>query len=150
MFVADLHNDVLQRAIIGEDISIRTENGHSDLIRLKESCIDLEVFVVWTTNKKSKASHFVKAKEFFSKLEFLEKNNSYIKITKNLEEINNAKTNNFLAILDAGAYGAVMSSNYNSRGIPAEILVNQNNFSIIHQEEKISEIIKRDSIPDWL
>ena len=50
------------------------------------------------------------------------------------------KTNNFLAILDAGAYGAVMSSNYNSRGIPAEILVNQNNFSIIHQEEKISEI----------
>ena len=97
MFVADLHNDVLQRAIIGEDISIRTENGHSDLIRLKESCIDLEVFVVWTTNKKSKASHFVKAKEFFSKLEFLEKNNSYIKITKNVEEIKNAKTNNILA-----------------------------------------------------
>ena len=60
------------------------------------------------------------------------------------------KTNNFLAILDVGAYGAVMSSNYNSRGIPAEILVNQNNFSIIHQEEKISEIIKRDSIPYWL
>ena len=60
------------------------------------------------------------------------------------------QTNNFLAILDVGAYGAVMSSNYNSRGIPAEILVNQNNFAIIHKEEMISEIIKRDSIPDWL
>ena len=53
MFVADLHNDVLQRAIIGEDISIRTNNGHSDLIRLQESCIDLEVFVVWVAFPKS-------------------------------------------------------------------------------------------------
>ena len=54
MFVADLHNDVLQRAIIGEDISIKTENGHSDLIRLRESCINLEVFVVWIADKNSK------------------------------------------------------------------------------------------------
>ena len=60
------------------------------------------------------------------------------------------KTDNFLAIYDVGAYGATMASNYNSRGIPAEILVHENKFSIIHQEEKISEIIKRDSIPDWL
>ena len=56
MFVADLHNDVLQRAIVGEDISIRTENGHSDLVRLKESCIDLEVFVVWVSEKNFKES----------------------------------------------------------------------------------------------
>ena len=35
-----------------------------------------------------------------------------------------------------------MASNYNSRGIPAEILVNENKFHVIHQEEKISEIIK--------
>ena len=58
--------------------------------------------------------------------------------------------NNYLLIHDVGAYGAVMSSNYNSRGIPAEILVNKNKCFIIHQEEKISDIIKRDKIPDWL
>ena len=46
------------------------------------------------------------------------------------------KINNYLLIHDVGAYGAVMASNYNSRGIPAEILVNQNKFFIIHQEEK--------------
>ena len=62
----------------------------------------------------------------------------------------NQKINNYLLIHDAGAYGAVMASNYNSRGIPAEILVNQNKFFIIHQEEKITNIIKRDKIPDWL
>jgi diaminopimelate decarboxylase len=60
------------------------------------------------------------------------------------------KINNYLLIHDVGAYGAVMASNYNSRGIPAEILVNQNKFFVIHQEEKITNIIKRDKIPDWL
>lgn len=59
-------------------------------------------------------------------------------------------TNNYLLIHDVGAYGAVMASNYNSRGIPAEILIYNNNFSIIHEEEKISDIIKKDSIPSWL
>ena len=73
MFVADLHNDVLQRAVIGEDISIRTKNGHSDLVRLQESCIDLEVFVVWISDKNSKEKAFLKANELYDKLEELEK-----------------------------------------------------------------------------
>ena len=33
------------------------------------------------------------------------------------------QTGNYLAICDTGAYGAVMSSNYNTKGLPAEILV---------------------------
>jgi len=60
------------------------------------------------------------------------------------------KINNYLAIHDTGAYGATMASNYNSRGIPGEVLINESKFFIIHQEEKIFDIIKRDSIPDWL
>ena len=60
------------------------------------------------------------------------------------------KVNNYLIIHDVGAYGAVMSSNYNSRGIPAEILVNNDNFFIIREEEKITDIIKRDKIPSWI
>jgi len=60
------------------------------------------------------------------------------------------KADNYLAILDAGAYGASMASNYNSRGIASEILVHENNFFVIRQEEKISTIIKRDLIPNWL
>jgi len=60
------------------------------------------------------------------------------------------KINNYLVIHDTGAYGATMASNYNSRGIPSEVLVHENKFSVIHQEEKTSDIIKRDSIPNWL
>ena len=58
--------------------------------------------------------------------------------------------NDYLIIHDVGAYGAVMATNYNSRGFPAEILVNKNKFATIHYQESISEIIKRDKIPDWL
>ena len=49
MFVADLHNDVLQRAFVGEDITVESNEVHSDLERLKKSCIDLEVFVISLT-----------------------------------------------------------------------------------------------------
>ena len=37
---------------------------------------------------------------------------------------------NYLAICDAGAYGFVMASNYNSRGLPDEILINQNQYCL--------------------
>ena len=97
MFVADLHNDVLQRAMIGENIAIKTKQGHSDLIRLKESCIDLEVFIIWITGNNFKNKAFSRANEFYDKLENLEKENDYFKITKNLHDIINAKKNNILA-----------------------------------------------------
>ena len=59
------------------------------------------------------------------------------------------KIGNYLSINDVGAYGAVMTSNYNSRGLPAEILVNKNQFAIIHEPANMTEIIKRDKIPNW-
>ena len=97
MFVADLHNDILQRAIIGEDISVRTNNGHSDLIRLQESCIDLEVMVVWLNGKYLKKGSFKRANDFIDKLEEIEKKNTSIKIIKNYDDILIAKKNNVLA-----------------------------------------------------
>ena len=57
---------------------------------------------------------------------------------------------NYLAICDTGAYGSVMSSNYNTKGLPAEILVSNDSFFIIRNHEKVSNIIARDIIPDWL
>ena len=57
---------------------------------------------------------------------------------------------NYLLIYDVGAYGSAMSSNYNSRPSPSEILVHEDKFAIIYQEENISEIIKRDMVPKWL
>jgi len=60
------------------------------------------------------------------------------------------KVGNLLIIKDTGAYGKVMASNYNSRGLPAEILVRNNAFSQIHKPLNSQEFISQDTIPEWL
>jgi diaminopimelate decarboxylase len=45
-----------------------------------------------------------------------------------------------LAILDAGAYGMALSSNYNSRPRPAEVLVNGNSVKVIRRRERIRDL----------
>ena len=57
---------------------------------------------------------------------------------------------NYLIIKDVGAYGSVMASNYNSRGLPVEILVCNSNLAVIHKPLNIQEIIDQDNIPSWL
>ena len=60
------------------------------------------------------------------------------------------KIGNLLVIKNTGAYGKVMSSNYNSRPLPSEILINNDNYAIIYSPEKIEKIIEADIIPSWL
>ncbi|WP_435231199.1 diaminopimelate decarboxylase [Pseudopelagicola sp. nBUS_20] len=55
-----------------------------------------------------------------------------------------------IAFRSAGAYGAVMSSEYNSRPLIPEVLVNGDQFAVIRQRPSYEEMINRDSIPPWL
>ncbi len=55
-----------------------------------------------------------------------------------------------LIIKNTGAYGKVMSSTYNTRPLPSEILVNAENFAIIFNPGKIERNIEEDIIPSWL
>ena len=60
------------------------------------------------------------------------------------------KTGDYLAICDTGAYGFGMASNYNTRSMPAEILIYNDKYAIIRNQEKISTIIEKDIVPNWL
>jgi diaminopimelate decarboxylase len=55
-----------------------------------------------------------------------------------------------LALLSAGAYGSVMSSNYNSRPIPAEILVHGRRSAIVRQRQPLPDIWHLEQTPAWL
>ena len=55
-----------------------------------------------------------------------------------------------IAIRSAGAYGAVMSSNYNTHTLPAEVLVDGDKYAVIRERQTLDEIIARDKVPDWL
>lgn len=49
------------------------------------------------------------------------------------------------AVLDAGAYGAVMASNYNRRPMPAEVLVDGTNWSVIRRRQTIDDLLALES-----
>ena len=55
-----------------------------------------------------------------------------------------------VAFRSAGAYGAVMSSEYNTRPLIPEVLVNGSEFAVIRSRPSFDEIINRDTIPEWL
>ena len=55
-----------------------------------------------------------------------------------------------IAFQSCGAYGAVMSSEYNSRPLIPEVLVKGEKFSIIRPRPLITSVISRELIPDWM
>jgi len=59
-------------------------------------------------------------------------------------------SDDLVAFRSAGAYGAVMSSEYNSRPLIPEVLVNGNDFAVIRARPTFDEMINRDTIPMWL
>lgn len=55
-----------------------------------------------------------------------------------------------IAILDAGAYGFTMASNYNARPYAAEILVREGQSYIVRQRQPIDDLLKNQEIPEFL
>ena len=58
--------------------------------------------------------------------------------------------NDLVAFRSAGAYGAVMASEYNSRPLIPEVLVHGDQFAVIRRRPDFDEMINRDTIPEWL
>ncbi|OWT32946.1 diaminopimelate decarboxylase [Methanobrevibacter sp. 87.7] len=55
-----------------------------------------------------------------------------------------------LAILNAGAYGFTMASHYNSRPLPAEILVKDGDATVVRKAETYDDLFRNQIIPDYL
>ncbi|MAB10807.1 diaminopimelate decarboxylase [Hyphomonas sp.] len=55
-----------------------------------------------------------------------------------------------LAFMSAGAYGAVLSSAYNTRPLVPEVLVNGDRFDIVRRRPDLEEMLQLEQVPDWL
>jgi diaminopimelate decarboxylase len=55
-----------------------------------------------------------------------------------------------VAFRSAGAYGAVMSSEYNTRPLIPEVLVKGDQFAVVRARPGFEEMLGRDTIPDWI
>jgi len=57
------------------------------------------------------------------------------------------KEGDVIALMSAGAYGFSMASNYNSRPLPAEVLVNGRQADIIRERQSMADLVRGESIP---
>ncbi|MDO8877874.1 MAG: diaminopimelate decarboxylase [Pseudolabrys sp.] len=55
-----------------------------------------------------------------------------------------------LAVMTAGAYGAVQAGTYNSRPLVPEVLVNGDQWAIVRPRLDVDQLIALDRLPDWL
>lgn len=55
-----------------------------------------------------------------------------------------------LAFMSAGAYGAVLSGQYNARPLVPEVLVDGDKFAIVRKKPTFEQMIELEQTPDWL
>jgi len=60
------------------------------------------------------------------------------------------KAGDLVAFRSAGAYGAVMASEYNSRPMIPEVMVSGDQYAVIRPRPTYEEMLERDTIPAWL
>ena len=60
------------------------------------------------------------------------------------------KTGDLLAICSTGAYGAAMSSTYNTRPLTPEVLVRGDLHAVVRPRQSYAALIGQDRLPDWL
>ena len=71
-FVADTHNDVLMRSMMGQNILTELPESHSDLVKFKKGGVDLQVFSVWVSPSKIESEEYYNyANAIITQLEYL-------------------------------------------------------------------------------
>ena len=70
-FVADTHNDVLLRAMEGQNVLKYHPESHSDLEKFKLGGVDLQVFSIWVSPDEKEKKYFENANDMINKLNFL-------------------------------------------------------------------------------
>ena len=65
-------------------------------------------------------------------------------------ELPDAQEGDLLAVMDAGAYGFSMASNYNSRPRPAEVMVSGDRWAMVREREHNADLVKGELVPAFL
>lgn len=63
-------------------------------------------------------------------------------------ELPETRAGDIIAFLDAGAYGFIMASQYNSRPRPAEVLVRRGSIEIIREKENLEDLLNKQVVPE--
>ncbi|MBI5020613.1 MAG: membrane dipeptidase [Ignavibacteriales bacterium] len=88
--VIDTHNDVVGRVMDGEDISVKTNAGHSDLPRFLEGGVDAQIFSIFVSPGKPKKEYYSIANRQIDSIDnFVRKNEGRVVLGRSVNEIRN-------------------------------------------------------------
>jgi diaminopimelate decarboxylase len=65
-------------------------------------------------------------------------------------ELAEVRPGDLVALMTAGAYGAVMASSYNTRLLVPEVLVSGSRSAVVRPRPSFDELLGLDRVPDWL
>ncbi len=71
----------------------------------------------------------------------------YLALDRDLPEV---AAGDLIAVMSAGAYGAVQAGTYNSRLLIPEVLVKGSQFAVVRPRPSYEELIALDTLPPWL
>jgi diaminopimelate decarboxylase len=71
----------------------------------------------------------------------------YLALARDLVE---PRPGDFLAVMSAGAYGAVQAGTYNTRPLVPEVLVRGSEAAVVRPRQSYEELIGLDALPPWL
>ena len=71
----------------------------------------------------------------------------YLALNRDIAEVQHG---DLIAVMSAGAYGAVQASTYNSRLLIPEVLVKGGDYAVIRSRQTFEELIALDTLPPWL
>jgi len=60
------------------------------------------------------------------------------------------KAGDLIAVMSAGAYGAVQAGTYNTRALVPEVLVRGDRAAVVRPRVRVEELVALDRVPDWL
>jgi diaminopimelate decarboxylase len=115
--------------------AIKTDDRKARRARVLQATASIfgEVAPMYRDRRSGRTRHLRRTYEYFMKRRFPA----------------SVREGHLVAILNAGAYGAVMSSEYNSRPLIPEVLVHENRYAVIRKRPTMDELIGRDCDPVW-
>jgi len=127
---------VLYRKKTGKKNFVIVDSGMSDLIRPSLYEAHHDILPVARPLRNAKKAKFDVVGPICESGDFLAKDRMLPVLKKG----------DLFAVMGAGAYGYVMSSNYNSRTRPPEVMVDGNRYFIVRQRETYKDLVKGESI----
>ena len=71
----------------------------------------------------------------------------YLALDRELPQL---RSGDLIAVMTAGAYGAVQAGTYNTRPLVPEVLVRGDRYEVVRRRESYETLIAQDHLPNWL